>query len=80
MAVNSISSSRISTPLEGIQAANQRETRANRDTQRAQQASQTERASSSSSSAATSRAGSGERSSGPNPAREHKWSQVALCP
>ncbi|CAM5489190.1 hypothetical protein STENM223S_01510 [Streptomyces tendae] len=43
-------------------------------------ASHTERASSSSSSAATSRAGSGERSSGPNPAREQRWSQVALCP
>ena len=43
MAVNSISSSHISTPLDGIQAANQRETRANRDTQRAQQASQTKR-------------------------------------
>jgi hypothetical protein len=44
MAVNSISSSRISTPLDGIQAANQRETRANRDTQRAEQAGQAGRA------------------------------------
>jgi hypothetical protein len=44
MAANSISSSRIGSPLDGVQAANQRETRANRVQQRAQQASSTERA------------------------------------
>jgi len=42
MAANAISSSRISTPLDSVQAANQRETRAHREQQRAQQASSAE--------------------------------------
>ncbi|MYM87913.1 hypothetical protein GTP91_12070, partial [Rugamonas sp. FT82W] len=37
MAANTISSSRISTPLDGVQAANQRETRVNRERQRGEQ-------------------------------------------
>lgn len=44
MAANAISTSRISTPLDSVQGANQRETRAHRDLQRAQQASSADRA------------------------------------
>ncbi|MYN16533.1 hypothetical protein GTP81_07190 [Rugamonas sp. FT107W] len=44
MAANTISSSRISTPLDGVQAANQRETRVNRERQRSEQVGAAERA------------------------------------
>jgi|GEM_PF-3736005 len=44
MAANTISSSRISTSLDGVQAANQRETRVNRERQRSEQAGAAERA------------------------------------
>ena len=44
MAANSISSARVSTSLDSVQAANQRETRVNRDQLRSQQAGQAERA------------------------------------